>query len=305
MKPLKYLPLITLLSIFILGLAQTVEAEGKAVAQVGDEKAGVENTRQEYVKRGQHEKQQRIEELYSKSQTYRANQQYEESLTQIKSLLAIEPRHEKAVTYKRELKDLISFHKQAKYSRAGRKVSSVDKEMRYSNKGKWAKTAEGRKSGGLKFKPSTNARVYAQFEQMVDLSFLTPEMSFGEAIRQMGMVEIAGPSLKIIVLWRNLYDSADIEPSTEINMQGQVMPLGLGLELLLKSVSSEWGELDYAVKGGVIVVATKGSKLLPDKRDVRVYNITDLIRREVYNNNNNLNNNLNYPNNNNNNGVAI
>ena len=79
--------------------------------------------------------------------------------------------------------------------------------------------------------------VYEQLDEIVDLSALTPSMPFSEAIEELkNSVE---PPLKIVVLWRDLLNEAEIEPITEIDMDG-VGAIGLGkaLELLLKAVST-------------------------------------------------------------------
>jgi hypothetical protein len=78
--------------------------------------------------------------------------------------------------------------------------------------------------------------------------------------------------LKVVVLWRDLLDNAEIEQSTEINMDGiPQVRLGAALELLLKAISDGFSELGYVVKDGVITIATKDA--LPNKLETRIYNI--------------------------------
>jgi len=121
--------------------------------------------------------------------------------------------------------------------------------------------------------------VYEQLDQIVDLSTLTPSMPFSEAIEELkNSVE---PPLKIVVLWRDLLDEAEIEPITEINMDG-VPAIGLGkaLELLLKAVSSgAVDELGYAVDKGIITIAAAES--LPRRLETRVYDIPALAHAAV------------------------
>ncbi len=116
--------------------------------------------------------------------------------------------------------------------------------------------------------------VYEQLDQVVDLSQLSPETPFAEAIDIIkNSVE---PPLKIVVLWRDMLDNAEIEQVTEINMDGiPSVRLGTALELLLKAVSGDFAELDYAIKNGVITVATEES--LPSKLETRVYDIPGLL----------------------------
>jgi hypothetical protein len=115
--------------------------------------------------------------------------------------------------------------------------------------------------------------VYEQLDQIVDLSVLSGEMPFSDAIEE--LKNSVDPPLKIVVLWRDLLDSAEIEQATEINMDGiPGVRLGTALELLLKAVSDGFAEIGYVVKNGVITVATKDA--LPNKLETRVYDIPGL-----------------------------
>jgi general secretion pathway protein D len=118
--------------------------------------------------------------------------------------------------------------------------------------------------------------VFKQLDEIVDLSELTPEMPFSEAIEELkNSVE---PPLNIIVLWRDLYDNADIDQTTPINMDAiSAIPLGRALEFLLESVSGGFADLRYAVENGVIKIATVES--LAVKMKTFVYDIADLIAR--------------------------
>jgi len=108
-----------------------------------------------------------------------------------------------------------------------------------------------------------NEEVRKQLDQIVDLSTLTPMMSFSEAIDV--LENSVAPPLNIAVLWRDLDDNdgiADIEPTRPINMEGiRSISLGTALNLLLKSVSGgsvdlAYADLAYDIEGGVITVAT-------------------------------------------------
>jgi hypothetical protein len=115
--------------------------------------------------------------------------------------------------------------------------------------------------------------VYEQLDQIVDLSVLSGEMPFSDAIEE--LKNSVDPPLKIVVLWRDLLDNAEIEQATEINMDGiPGVRLGTALELLLKAVSDGFAEIGYVVKNGVITVATKDA--LPNKLETRVYDIPGL-----------------------------
>jgi hypothetical protein len=109
----------------------------------------------------------------------------------------------------------------------------------------------------------------------INLSALTPDTPFGEAISIFR--DSTEPPLRIIVLWRDLSENADIDRDTPIGMESiSGISLGKNLELLLMSVSAASpAKLGYVVEKGVIIIATKDS--LPRKMIKRVYNVTDLL----------------------------
>lgn len=119
-----------------------------------------------------------------------------------------------------------------------------------------------------------NRPVYNQSRRSVDLSALTYDTTFSEAIDILR--HSTEPPLKIVVLWRDLSENANVEPDTPIKIDGvSGIKLRTGLELVLKSVYSGFAELGYVVKGGVIIIATKES--LPDRMVTRVYDISYLV----------------------------
>lgn len=115
-----------------------------------------------------------------------------------------------------------------------------------------------------------------QPKQTVDLSALTFDMPFSEAIDILR--NSTDPPLKIVVLWRDLRENADVEQDTPIYIQGvSRISLRTGLKILLRAVSSGLAELDYVVDNGIIIVGTKDS--LPAKMVVRIYDISYLAAR--------------------------
>lgn len=128
-----------------------------------------------------------------------------------------------------------------------------------------------------KRRPAEHPRpVFHQLDQPVDLSVLTPDMPFAEAIDVLR--NVTDPPLNIVVLWKDLTNNAFIERNTPIGFQGPAhIPLATGLGLLLASVSEGLAELDYTVEKAVIVIATK--QYLAGRIVTRVYDITDLAQR--------------------------
>jgi len=122
-----------------------------------------------------------------------------------------------------------------------------------------------------------DAVVYKQLEQTVDLSALTPETPFVDAIEE--LKSSVRPPLNIIVFWRDLYENADIDETTPINIDGiPAIKLSTALKLLLRSVSGDFAdEVGYVVEDGIITIAT-GSKL-PKRLETRLYDSSTLPGR--------------------------
>jgi hypothetical protein len=115
---------------------------------------------------------------------------------------------------------------------------------------------------------------HKQLDKPAHVFEFTPEMSFAEAIDLIKYC--VDPPLQIAVLWKDLYDNADIDRTTPINMDAisGISP-GTALKLLLASVSGGYNELGYVVEDGVIIIATAES--LTEKWETRVYDIADLL----------------------------
>jgi len=115
---------------------------------------------------------------------------------------------------------------------------------------------------------------YKRRQETVDLSALTPETTFADALEILR--NSADPPLRIFVNWRDLSENADVDRTTPINMEGiSGIPRGAALELLLQAVGGGFAELDYVVENGVIVIATKDS--LRERQKVTVYDVSDLV----------------------------
>ena len=130
------------------------------------------------------------------------------------------------------------------------------------------------KSKKLSTQFQTDEVVREQLDKRVDLSQLRRQMAFAEAIEHIKYC--VEPPLKIVVLWRDLYDNAYIDRTTPIDMDEiSGVSAGTVLKLLLTSVSGRYDQLGYVVQDGVIIVATVES--LPKKQQTRVYDISDLL----------------------------
>ncbi len=100
------------------------------------------------------------------------------------------------------------------------------------------------------------------------------QMPFAEAIERIR--DCVEPPLNIAVIWRDLYDNADIDRTTPINMDDvSGVSVGAALRLLLASVSGRYDQLGYVIDDGVIIIATIES--LPNRFKARVYDISDLL----------------------------
>lgn len=120
----------------------------------------------------------------------------------------------------------------------------------------------------------SNEAVSKQLDKPAYVFEFTPNMSFAEAVE---LIEYCvDPPLQIAVIWKDLFDNADIDRTTPINMDviSGVSP-GTALRLLLVSVSGGYDRLGYIVEDGIIMIATVES--LPDRLETHVYDISDLL----------------------------
>jgi hypothetical protein len=119
---------------------------------------------------------------------------------------------------------------------------------------------------GLTVDTEADRRTRDQLEAKVDLSGWRPEMAFSDAIEQ--LKNSVAPPLKLVVLWSDLAENAEIDQTTPINIDGlSEAPLSKALDLLLKSVASGRGvEFGYEIDGGVITIATAHSLPSAERR---------------------------------------
>ncbi|MHC4457585.1 MAG: type II secretion system protein GspD [Planctomycetota bacterium] len=238
----------------------------------------------EYRQQVEADRQKRMAELMDNAMAYQKQQRYEEALGQLVSLLAIDPLNNEALILKQTLEDTVTFRKQLEIQkerdqerekilvRTDEAAIPWADEITYPKN--WREIAAKRKPEEAIGQDEATVAVYKQLAQIVDLSEFRRDMTFAAALEILRLS--VDPPLKIIVLWRDLYDNADIDQTTVIGMDPiSAIPLGTGLELLLQSVSGGFAELGYIVEEGVITIATVGS--LPSKLETLVYDVTDLL----------------------------
>jgi len=228
----------------------------------------------------------RITDLMNNAKAYQKQQRYEEALGQLESLLAIEPLNNDALITKQMLEDVIGFRKQLEVQKEKDKqrndilLRSDETGIPYAEEithpKNWREIDAKRKPEEAAGQDMATVAVFKQLNEIVDLSGLTPETSFGEAIEE--LKKAVSPPLKIVVLWRDLLDNADIDQTAPINMDPMpAVPLGTALGLLLQSVSGGLADIGYIIENGVITIATKDS--LPEKLITSVYDVTILLGR--------------------------
>jgi type II secretory pathway component GspD/PulD (secretin) len=230
----------------------------------------------------------RIAELMDNAVTFQSQQRYDEALGQLESLLAIDPLNNQALLLKQTLEDMRSFRRQLEVQRESDKervnslVGNDEAMIPYAEELKHPK--EWREIIASPFREpypplgwsEADVAIDKQLDETVDLTQLTPETPFGEAIEMLrNSVE---PPLKIFVNWRDLYDNADVDQTTPIHMDPiSAIPLRKALGLLLEAVSGGFVNINYNIESGVVTIATAES--LPPVMEPRVYDVTDLIGR--------------------------
>ncbi len=96
-------------------------------------------------------------------------------------------------------------------------------------------------------------RVREQLRTIVDVSALSPEMPFSEAIEI--LKHAAEPPLPIVVLWNELQDRCGIEPVTPIGMDGPpAVRLETALKMVIAAVSGGNSDISYQIDDDVIVI---------------------------------------------------
>jgi hypothetical protein len=120
-----------------------------------------------------------------------------------------------------------------------------------------------------------------QLHRVVDLSAMTQQTPASQAFEI--LAHSVEPPLNVVVLWRDLLENANVEPSSPIEMDGpSLIQLGAGLQSMLDALADPLAagkeyRVDYIVAGGAITVATRMG--LPQKKlETRVYDLPPLLR---------------------------
>jgi len=123
----------------------------------------------------------------------------------------------------------------------------------------------------------SDAAVYEQLEEVVDLSELRPEMTF-EQVLNILMNKVA-PPLQIKPNWRELEIYAEVDRSTISDMDPLTrVKLGKAIDVLLAGLSDPDApdyRLSYILDEGIITIATK--EIIKPKMITVVYEISGLI----------------------------
>jgi chaperonin cofactor prefoldin len=107
-------------------------------------------------------------------------------------------------------------------------------------------------SGAAKISPV----VQSQLDTKIDLIDFSPELPASAAFEILR--ESVSPPVNITVLWKDLFENAEVEPTTPIDMDGvSAVSMGTALDILLKALGGGFYELAYTVQDSVVVVATE------------------------------------------------
>jgi tetratricopeptide (TPR) repeat protein len=271
-------------------LNEQVLQKQKQMSQQMQEQKRVEAVAAQSLYREQMEadRKKRIAELMQNAVAYQKQQRYEEALGQLESLLAIDPLNDDALILRDTLNDVVNFRKQLEVRKekdAERRRTLVETEKamipyaeELTHPKNWREIVASpfRVPDEAIGQNPADVAVYKQLDEIVDLSGLTPEMPLSEAIDE--LKNSVDPPLNVFVNWRDLYDNADIDQTTSINMDPiSAISLGTALDLLLDAVSGGFAELRYSVENGVVTIATEESLKIELK--TLVYDVTDLLGR--------------------------
>jgi len=260
--------------------------------QKEDEKrTKAESSQKEYREQMSSEREKRISDLFQNARNFEKQKRYEDALSQVEMLLALDPQNNEALIEKQMLEDNISYRKEIdvekeKSSEKFKTTVKTDEAMipfadEMTHPKNWReiinKPMRQQPEEVIGQEPAS-ASVEKQLDQVVNLPGLSPEMPLREAINL--IKNSVSPPLNITVQWGDLYNNANIEQTAPINMDPLTnVPVRTALDLLLRSVSAGLARLGYVVQDGVVIVATTTQPVPTINMPIRVYDVTVLLGR--------------------------
>ncbi|HSW01117.1 MAG TPA: hypothetical protein VLI39_13155 [Sedimentisphaerales bacterium] len=122
---------------------------------------------------------------------------------------------------------------------------------------------------------------HERLRQDIDFSRVTKQTPVAEAFDILR--HAVDPPLNLVVLWRDLLDNANVEPSSPAQIDGPAsVQLAAALRSLLDAITDllaagDEYRVDYVIDGGAITIATRAGLPRP-KLETRVYNLPPLLR---------------------------
>ncbi|MDD5458816.1 MAG: hypothetical protein PHF37_05445 [Phycisphaerae bacterium] len=266
---------------------QIADARQTRLEQIDQERIAEATRAQENFRQQMEiERQRRINELMENALTFKKQQRYQEALGQVNSLIAIDPQNNNALILKQLLEDTISFREQISiedekqkerssvFMRTSEAAIPYAEEMTHSKT--WKEIVEKRKAEETLLQDPVNQATYDQLDQVVDLRMFSPDMPLSEAVEE--LKNAVSPSLKLVVIWRDLEENAGIDRTTPINMDAiSGITLRTALGLLLKAVAGGFVELGYTVANGVVTIGPEES--LETSLETLAYDVSMLVSK--------------------------
>jgi len=228
-----------------------------------------------------------VSDYMERALAFEAEERYEEALGQLEQLLAVDPHNRDALIRKKTLENTIRWVEQLRIKHevekeemqlileTGGKLTPFSKEVNYPRN--WKEISERREQLLQEQMSPADAAVNKLLDQPVNLSALTPETTFEEAINILR--DSVQPQLSIAVMWKDITENAFIDKDTPITLSGEGLvsvPLRVGLERVLQAVSAGgMAELGYVVQYGIVTIATVD--YLPKPFTNIVYDVAELL----------------------------
>ena len=229
-----------------------------------------------------------VEDYLDRAFAFQSQQRYEEALGQLEQLLAIDPTHKTALIQKTTLERTIGYRTELELQREKERrelmllrhsmKSQIPYHEEISYPKNWIELTARRKEEGFISRDPADAAVYRQLEQVVDLSMLTEETTFAQA---MDVIRNAvDPPLPLVIMWNDIRDNAFIDKTNSIGIPGEGLSsvtLLTGLKRVIEAVggSGDLARIAHVVDKGLVTVATKD--YLPTEYKPIVYDVAELL----------------------------